>query len=82
MSESKKLFFLPTSIYPKATKKLWFHRQISFLVFSTLPTVQRGDDHNVVDHHVVSAEQPVQRGERASVGERDERPQQLHTSGT
>ena len=52
MSESKKLFFLPTSIYPKATKKLWFHRQISFLVFSTLPTVQRRDDHNVVDHHV------------------------------
>ena len=52
MSESKKLFFLPTSIYPKATKKLWFHRQTSFLVFSTLPTVQRRDHHNVVDHHV------------------------------
>ena len=37
MSESEKLF-PPTSICHKATKKLWFYRQISFLPFSTLPT--------------------------------------------
>ena len=52
MSESKKLFFSQLLYTLRQLKNFGFIDKYHFWFFSTLPTVQRRDDHNVVDHHV------------------------------